>query len=69
MIPRPDAEEQPGQQLCGGQRPGEAEPGSESRQAKPLAHDEAQHVLTPGDTYTSPLLPGLEIPLAEVLPS
>ena len=28
-----------------------------------------EHVLTPGDTYTSPLLPGLEIPLAEVLPS
>jgi Uma2 family endonuclease len=28
-----------------------------------------ERVLTPPDTYTSPLLPGLVIPLAEVLPS
>jgi Uma2 family endonuclease len=28
-----------------------------------------EHVLTPGGSYTSPLLPGLEIPLTEVLPS
>jgi Uma2 family endonuclease len=28
-----------------------------------------ENVLTPADTYTSPLLPGLAIPLAEVLPS
>jgi Uma2 family endonuclease len=29
----------------------------------------AEHILNLGDVYTSPLLPGLAIPLAEVLPS